>query len=57
MILRAYETDGRTVDVNISGAALPTQLHAHFTPFSIQTYFLKTGSSQWEEVLLTEFHI
>lgn len=55
MILRAYETDGVQTDVTIDGAVLPVPLHAVFTPFSIQTYYLETGSDAWKEVLLTEF--
>ena len=57
MILRAYETDGKATDVTITGSALPTPLRARFTPFSIQTYYLETGSDHWEEVTLTEFSI
>ena len=55
LILRAYETDGVETDVTISGALLPAALHAKFTPFSINTYFLSDGETQWKEVLLTEF--
>lgn len=55
MILRAYETDGKAVEAEISGPLLPKALRAEFKPFSIQTYFLAEGSDSWKEVLLTEF--
>ena len=55
MILRAYETDGKTTEVTISGPVLPAPLHAKYTPFSVQTYYLGKDSNHWKEVLLTEF--
>lgn len=55
MILRAYETDGKTVDAVIFGSLLPKELKATFTPYSIQTYYLAEGSDCWKEVMLTEF--
>ena len=54
-ILRAYETEGRETAATLSGAALPAPLTALWKPFSIQTYYLADGESQWKEVLLTEF--
>lgn len=54
-ILRAYETEGKETTATLSGFALPAPLTALWKPFSIQTYYLADGESQWKEVLLTEF--
>ena len=55
MILRAYETDGVQTEASFSGMVLPVPLTAVFTPYSIQTYFLRDGAQEWTEVMLTEF--
>lgn len=55
IVLRAYETDGKQTEVTFSGSLLPTPLTAVFKPFSINTYFLADGETEWEEVLITEF--
>ena len=54
MVLRAYETDGKAARATVSGEALPAPLTAEFTPYSIQTYYLPNGESQWREILMTE---
>lgn len=54
LIIRAYETDGKETEALISGSALPVPLKAKFTPYSVNTYYLEKGESQWKEVLLTE---
>ena len=54
IVLRAYETDGKETVAHITGAALPVPLTATFTPFSVNTYYLADGASDWQEVLLTE---
>ena len=54
LIIRAYETDGKETEALISGSALPVPLNAKFTPYSVNTYYLEKGKSQWKEVLLTE---
>jgi hypothetical protein len=54
-ILRAYETEGKETTATLSGFALPAPLTALWKPFSIQTYYLPDGETQWKEVLLTEF--
>lgn len=55
VVLRAYETDGVETDVIISGDMIPAPLKARFSPYSINTYFLKDGSDCWQEVMMTEF--
>lgn len=55
MILRAYETDGKETPVTIDGPMLPVPLNTTFKPFSIQTYYLENGTSEWKEVMLTEY--
>ena len=55
LILRLYETDGVETAVTVSGDLLPTPLNAVFTPWSVNTYYLADGSSEWQEVLLTEY--
>jgi len=54
-VLRAYETEGREVEATFKGAALPAPLTAVWKPWSIQTYYLPDGGTQWREVLITEF--
>ena len=55
MILRAYETEGKTTEVTFAGAVLPVSLKTTFNPYSIQTYYLENGTDTWKEVMLTEF--
>jgi len=54
-VLRAYETEGKETAATFTGAALPAPLKAVWKPWSVQTYLLKDGATQWKEVLLTEF--
>ena len=54
IILRAYEADGKETDVTFSGGLLPKPLQAHFTPYSVDTYFLADGGEKWESVMMTE---
>lgn len=55
MILRIYETDGVETPVIIDGPLLESPLCVTVSPYSIQTYFLKNGVSDWKEVMLTEY--
>lgn len=55
LILRAYETDGKAVTAHFTGSILPAPLTAAFTPYSVNTYYLKDSETVWQEVLLTEF--
>ena len=55
LILRLYETDGVETGVTVSGDLLPVPLEAVFTPFSVNTYYLRDGAAEWKEVLLTEY--
>ena len=54
-VVRAYETEGKETTATLSGSALPAPLTAVWRPWSVQTYYLPDGSTQWKEVLLTEF--
>ena len=56
-VIRAYETDGKETDVIISGKGIAAPLKAKFTPFSVNTYMLIDGETEWKEVLMTEFDI
>jgi len=56
-VLRAYETDGKEAVATVSGDLLPAPLTAHFTPWSINTYYLKDGETTWKEVLMTELDV
>lgn len=53
-VVRAYETDGKEATATICGDLLPAPLTAHFTPWSINTYYLPDSESTWKEVLMTE---
>jgi len=55
IVIRAYETEGRTTTVHMTGLCLPVPLTAEFKPYSIQTYYLADGAESWKEVLITEF--
>jgi len=55
IVLRAFETTGKTVNAEISGGLLRKPLKAEFTPHSIKTFILPDNSDEWREVLLTEF--
>lgn len=57
IILHLYEVDGREASVTVSGDLLPVPLHATFTPYSVNTYYLSDGSTAWKEVLLTEYDL
>jgi alpha-mannosidase len=56
-VVRVYETDGKSTEFKISGSILPKELCASITPCSINTYYLKDGTEEWREVLLTEFDL
>lgn len=55
LILRLYETDGVKTTVTVSGDLLPIPLTAEFGGYSVNTYYLADGASEWKEVLMTEF--
>jgi alpha-mannosidase len=54
LIVRAYETDGKTVDATLSGALIPTPCYATFAPYEIKTLYLPDGGA-WREVMITEW--
>ena len=55
LIVRVYEVTGKAVDFTVSGAVIPVALTSKITPWSVQTYYLADGATEWKEVLLTEF--
>ena len=55
IILRVYETDGRMCEFQASGDVLPAKLSSRTTPWSVMTYYLEHGSTEWKEVLFTEY--
>ncbi len=55
LIIRLYEVDGKETPVTVSGDLLPVDLNTTFTPYSVNTYYLADGASEWKEVLLTEY--
>ncbi len=57
IVLRLYETDGRETPVTVSGDMISVPLNATFTPWSMRTYYLADGATEWKEVLLSEYAI
>ena len=55
LVLRVYELEGKETPVCISGNCLPVPLETTLSPWSVETYYLKHGESQWKKVLLTEY--
>ncbi len=53
-VVRLYETEGRETAVTVSGALLPAPLTDTITAFSVETYYLADGQSEWKRVLMTE---
>ena len=54
-ILRVYETNGITTDFTATGHALPCALNAQIASYSVQTWFCADGTSNWNQVLFTEY--
>jgi len=54
-VIRLYETDGKPADVTVTGEVMPAPLKDTITPWSVETYYLADGASEWKKVLLTEF--
>jgi alpha-mannosidase len=54
-ILRVYETNGITTDFTATGHALPCDLNAKIESYSVQTWFCADGTSNWNQVLFTEY--
>lgn len=55
LIVRLYEIAGKTASVTVNGDVLPTPIKDIITPWSVKTYSLSDGESEWKEVLLTEY--
>lgn len=54
-VIRLYETDGKETPFTASGDILPAPICDTITPWSVETYFLKDGETNWKKVLLTEY--
>ena len=54
-ILRMYETDGIATDFSATGCCLPCPLSGHIDPWALQTWYCPDGSTQWQQVLVTEY--
>ncbi len=55
LVVRIYETDGKTAKVTVSGDVLPASLETTLTPYSFETFYIADGTSEWKKVLLTEY--
>ena len=53
-VLRVYEADGKETEFSVSGPLVKAPLTAKITPYSVDTYYLKDGETEWKKVLLTE---
>ena len=47
-------TSATTVPTSAVGR-LPVALNTTFTPWSLRTFYLADGASEWKEVLITEY--
>lgn len=56
-VVRVYETDGFDTEFTVSGELMPVPLCKKITKYSVDTYYLENGSSEWREVLLTEYSV
>ena len=54
-VVRVYETNGNDTRFTLSGALLGAPLTAEITKFSVNTYYLENGGTEWKEVMLTEY--
>lgn len=54
-ILRVYETNGIATKFTATGQILPCALNAQIEANSVQTWFCADGTSNWKQVLFTEY--
>ena len=54
-VVRLYEVEGRETAFAASGDVLPAPLADTIGAYSVETYYLPDGSSEWKKVLLTEY--
>jgi len=54
-ILRVYETNGIATKFTATGQILPCALNAQIEAYSVQTWFCEDGTSNWKQVLFTEY--
>lgn len=57
LILRAYETDGKSTKAVFEGDILGATVSVDFSPYEIKTIYIDNKTKEWREVLLTEFDI
>lgn len=57
LILRAYETDGESVNAVFTGDILGTSVSLNFSPYEMKTVYIDDKTKQFKEVLLTELDI
>jgi len=55
LVVRLYEITGREASVTVTGDLLSVPLTDTITPWSVETYYLADGASEWKKVLLTEY--
>ena len=55
LVIRVYETEGKTAEFTAAGDLLSVPLSKTITPWSVQTWYLADDASEWKEVLLTEY--
>lgn len=55
IILRLYEVNGIATAFTATGQVLPCPLHAQIEAYSVQTWFCADGTSNWEQVLFSEY--
>jgi len=54
-VLRVYETNGITTDFTADGPVLPCALNAQIEAYGVQTWFCTDDTSDWKQVLFTEY--
>jgi alpha-mannosidase len=54
-VIRLYEVEGKDTAFTASGDVLPAPLSDTIGAYSVETYYLADGSSEWKKVLLTEY--
>lgn len=53
-VIRIYESEGRDTDVTICGELIEHHLKVRIGAYSMDTYYLADGESEWREVLTSE---
>ena len=53
-VIRIYEADGIDTSFTVKGDLLPAPLTKKISHYSVDTYYLADGDTEWKDVLLTE---